>query len=38
MRRLGMTFDHEADVEDDGVTFEAVIHVVTADQWKSRQG
>ena len=35
MRRLGMTFDHEADVEDDGVTFHAVIHVITADQWRS---
>ena len=34
MRRLGMTFDHEAEVEDDGVLFEAVIHSITAEQWR----
>jgi RimJ/RimL family protein N-acetyltransferase len=34
MRRLGMTLDHEADVEDDGVTFQALIHTLTAEQWK----
>jgi RimJ/RimL family protein N-acetyltransferase len=36
MRRLGMIFDHEADVEDDGITYQAVIHSITAEQWKSR--
>ena len=35
MRRLGMTFDHEAVVEDDGVTHDAVVHVLTAEQWES---
>jgi RimJ/RimL family protein N-acetyltransferase len=35
MRRLGMTFDHEAVVEDDGVTHQAVIHVMTASRWRS---
>jgi RimJ/RimL family protein N-acetyltransferase len=34
MRRLGMVFDHEAAVEDDGETFEAVIHAITAEQWR----
>jgi RimJ/RimL family protein N-acetyltransferase len=34
MRRLGMVFDHE--VEDNGVTFQAVIYAITADQWHSR--
>jgi RimJ/RimL family protein N-acetyltransferase len=38
MRRLGMTFDHEAEVMDDGVMFEAVIHTLTARQWSSRAG
>jgi len=36
MRRLGMVFDHEAEVEDNGVTFQAVIYAITADQWRSR--
>jgi hypothetical protein len=36
MRRLGMTFDHEARIEDDGVFFEAVVYAITAAQWRSR--
>ena len=36
MHRLGMTLDHEAEVEDEGVTFQAVIHALTTDQWKSQ--
>ena len=36
MRRLGMSFDHEAEVEDDGVMFQAVIHATTASQWRAR--
>ncbi len=36
MRRLGMVFDHEAEVEDNGVTFQAVIYAITADQWRGR--
>jgi len=31
---LGMTLDHEALVEDDGVLFEALIHVTTREQWR----
>jgi RimJ/RimL family protein N-acetyltransferase len=34
MRRLGMTFEHEADVEDDGILFHALVHTVTAEQWR----
>lgn len=34
MRRLGMTFDHEAAVEDDGVMFQAVIYSTTPSQWR----
>jgi len=36
MRRLGMVFDHEAEVEDNGVTFQAVIYAITAAQWHGR--
>ena len=36
MRRLGMVFDHEAEVEDNGVTFQAVIYAITAAQWHRR--
>jgi len=34
MRRLGMTFDHEAEVVDDGIAFEAVIYAITAQEWR----
>jgi RimJ/RimL family protein N-acetyltransferase len=34
MRRLGMVFDHEAEVEDNGVVFEAVVYSITAEQWR----
>lgn len=37
MRRLGMTFDHEADLEEDGDHFRAVIHSITAEQWHAAQ-
>ena len=36
MERLGMTFDHEAQVEDEGEIFDAVIYAVTAEQWRQR--
>jgi RimJ/RimL family protein N-acetyltransferase len=36
MRRLGMTFDHEAEVVDDGVAFQAVVYALTAQQWSAR--
>ncbi|HYN74830.1 MAG TPA: GNAT family N-acetyltransferase [Candidatus Limnocylindria bacterium] len=38
MRRLGMTYDHEADLEEEGTTFHAVIHAVTRDGWLASQG
>jgi hypothetical protein len=31
---LGMVFDHEAEVEDEGEVFQAVIYSITADQWR----
>jgi RimJ/RimL family protein N-acetyltransferase len=37
MRRLGMVFDHEAEVEDNGVVFEAVVYSITAEQWRPPQ-
>lgn len=37
MKRLGMTFDHEADLEDEGVSFRAVVHSITAEQWRAQQ-
>ena len=41
MKRLGMTFDHEAELEDEeengGERFQAVIHSITAEQWRDRQ-
>jgi RimJ/RimL family protein N-acetyltransferase len=36
MRRLGMVLDHEADVEDDGVVFRAVVYAITRDHWLRR--
>jgi len=39
MKRLGMVFDHEADLlyEDDGEQFRAIVHSITAEQWRERQ-
>jgi RimJ/RimL family protein N-acetyltransferase len=34
MRRLGMTFDHEAVLADDGVPFDATIYALKADAWR----
>jgi len=34
MRRLGMTFDHEAQVEDEGILFDAVVYAITASEWR----
>ena len=34
MRRLGMVLDHQAEVEEDGVVFQAVVYAITADQWR----
>jgi RimJ/RimL family protein N-acetyltransferase len=35
MRRLGMVFDHEAEIEDMGMAFHVVVYVITAEQWRS---
>jgi RimJ/RimL family protein N-acetyltransferase len=37
MRRLGMTVDHETELEDDGDRFHAVVHAITAGQWRARE-
>jgi hypothetical protein len=34
-RRLGMAFDHEAEIEDMGMVFQAVVYVITGEQWRS---
>jgi RimJ/RimL family protein N-acetyltransferase len=36
MHRLGMALDHEAEVEDDGVVFRAVVYSITRDRWRNR--
>jgi RimJ/RimL family protein N-acetyltransferase len=35
MTRLGMTLDHEAELEEDGEKFAAVVYAITADQWRA---
>jgi RimJ/RimL family protein N-acetyltransferase len=35
MRRLGMVFDHEAEIEDMGMVFQVVVYAITAEQWRS---
>jgi RimJ/RimL family protein N-acetyltransferase len=35
MRRLGMAFDHEAEIEDMGQVFQAVVYAITREQWRS---
>ncbi len=37
MRRLGMVFDREAEVEDNGQVFQAVVYAITAEQWRGRR-
>lgn len=37
MRRLGMVYDHEADLDHQGTTFHAVIHSTTAEAWHARR-
>ncbi len=43
MKRLGMSFDHEAELEDEaddgeeGERFHAIIHSITAEQWRAGQ-
>jgi RimJ/RimL family protein N-acetyltransferase len=35
MRRLGMELDHEAEIEDMGQVFQAVVCPITAERWRS---
>ena len=35
MRRLGMVFDHEAEIEDMGMVFQAVVYAIKAEQWRA---
>jgi len=37
MRRLGMTVDHYATLEERGDTFDAVVHAITQQQWEKRR-
>jgi RimJ/RimL family protein N-acetyltransferase len=37
MQRLGMTFDHETRIEDEGEVFDAVIYSITAGNWRERR-
>jgi RimJ/RimL family protein N-acetyltransferase len=37
MRRLGMLRDHEADLDDGDDRFRAVVHAITADQWRDHR-
>jgi RimJ/RimL family protein N-acetyltransferase len=37
MKRIGMTFDHAAELEEDGTTFEATIYSITAAAWSGLQ-
>ena len=36
MRRLGMEFDREAEIEDMGQVFQAVVYSITAERWRGR--
>lgn len=38
MKRIGMTFDHEAVLEADGETFDAVIYSITRENWRAGTG
>jgi RimJ/RimL family protein N-acetyltransferase len=37
MRRLGMTLDHRATLEEEGETFDAVVHAITRAQWQQHR-
>ncbi len=34
MQRLGMTLDHETELEEDGEKFDAAVYAITADHWR----
>jgi len=36
MRRLGMVFDHEAEIVDDDMVHQAVVYSITAEAWTGR--
>ncbi|HVQ87393.1 MAG TPA: GNAT family protein, partial [Actinomycetes bacterium] len=36
MKRLGMTFDHAGELVDDGLTFDAVVYAITAEEYRQR--
>jgi RimJ/RimL family protein N-acetyltransferase len=36
MQRLGMTFDHAAQITEEGTVFDAVIFSITATRWRAR--
>ena len=36
MRRLGMTFEREAQMEDEGMLFDAVVYEISAERWRLR--
>ena len=38
MKRLGLTYDHEAEITDDEIAFHAVIYTITASQWANDNG
>jgi len=38
MERLGMTFDHEADIDEHGDRFHAVVHSISRERWIERSG
>ena len=38
MRRLGMSFDHEARLRDGDEEFDAAIYVLTVEQWQVLRG
>jgi RimJ/RimL family protein N-acetyltransferase len=38
MRRLGMRFDRREQIEDEGVSFDALIHVMDTAEWRTSRG
>lgn len=38
MRRLGMRVDRMEQIEDEGISFDALIHVITVDEWRTARG
>lgn len=38
MKRLGMTFSHEARITEEGMEFDVVVHAITAAAWRNAEG